>query len=98
MSEHVEGLNRNQTALFPNTLEEYVDKENPVRFIDAFVDSLNLEKLGFKHALPTELGRPSYDPSDLLKLYLYVAVAFSLALSARPDLLLVARAVELPKV
>lgn len=71
MSEHVEGLNRNQTALFPNTLEEYVEKENPVRFIDAFVDSLNIEQLGFKHAIPTDVGRPSYDPSDLLKLYVY---------------------------
>jgi len=71
MSEHVTGLNRDQTALFPETLEGYVDKENPVRFIDAFVESLNLEKLGFKHAVPSELGRPSYDPSDLLKLYVY---------------------------
>ena len=71
MSEHVAGLNRDQTALFPDTLEGYVDKDNPVRFIDAFVDTLNLEKLGFKHALPTELGRPSYNPSDLLKLYVY---------------------------
>jgi transposase len=71
MSEHVEGLNRNQTALFPETLEEYVDKENPVRFIDAFVDSLNLENLGFKHSIPAEVGRPPYNPSDLLKLYVY---------------------------
>jgi len=71
MSEHVEGLNRNQTALFPDTLEEYVDKDNPVRFIDAFVDSLNLEKLGFKHSIPAIVGRPSYDPSDMLKLYMY---------------------------
>jgi len=71
MSEHVEGLNRNQTSLFPETLEDYVDKENPVRFIDAFVDSLNLEKLGFKHSVPAEVGRPSYDPADLLKLYVY---------------------------
>jgi transposase len=71
MSEHVTGLNRDQTALFPDTLEGYVDKENPVRFIDAFIDSLNLEKLGFKHALPNDAGRPSYDPSDLLKLYVY---------------------------
>jgi transposase len=71
MSEHVEGLNRNQTALFPETLEEYVDKENPVRFIDAFVDSLNLENLGFKHSIPAEIGRPPYNPSDLLKLYIY---------------------------
>jgi transposase len=52
MSEHVEGLNRNQTALFPETLEDYVDKENSVRFIDAFVDSLNLGKLGFIHSVP----------------------------------------------
>jgi transposase len=71
MSEHVAGLNRDQTALFPDTLEGYVDKENPVRFIDAFIDSLNLEKLGFTHSIPNELGRPSYDPSDLLKLYIY---------------------------
>src|SRR5271157_1459047 len=71
MSEHVEGLNRNQTALFPDTLEGYVDKENPVRFIDAFVDSLNLEKLGFKHSILADTGRPSYNPSDLLKLYVY---------------------------
>jgi transposase len=71
MSEHVEGLNRNQTALFPDTLEGYVDKENPVRFIDAFVDNLNMEKLGFKHSSPAEVGRPSYNPSDLLKLYIY---------------------------
>ena len=71
MSEHIESLNRNQTALFPETLEEYVDKENPVRFIDAFVDNLNLEKLGFKHSIPADVGRPPYNPSDLLKLYIY---------------------------
>lgn len=71
MSEYVAGLNRDQTALFPETLEGYVDKENPVRFIDAFVDSLNMEALGFKHAVPSELGRPPYNPSDLLKLHVY---------------------------
>ena len=51
MSEHVNGTNRDQTVLFPDTIDKYVDKENPVRFIDAFVDSLNLEKLGFKHSI-----------------------------------------------
>jgi len=71
MSEHVNGTHRDQTVLFPNTIDQYVDKENPVRFIDAFVDSLSLEKLGFKHSIPAETGRPSYDPSDLLKLYIY---------------------------
>ena len=71
MSEHVGGPRRDQTVLFPDTLDKYVDAENPVKFIDAFIDSLNLEKLGFKHAVPCEKGRPSYDPSDLLKLYIY---------------------------
>jgi transposase len=71
MSEHVTGHHRNQSVLFPSKLDDYVDKENPVRFIDAFVDSLNLEKLGFKHSIPADTGRPSYDPSDLLKLYVY---------------------------
>ncbi len=47
-------------STFPETLEEYVDKDNPVRFIDAFVESLNLEKLGFKHSIPCDLCRPSY--------------------------------------
>ena len=71
MSEHVVGSHRKQTILFPDTLDEYVDEGNPVRFIDAFIDSLNLEKLGFKHSIPCETGRPSYDPYDLLKLYVY---------------------------
>jgi len=71
MSENVDGTRRDQTILFPDTLDKYVDKENPVRFIDAFIDSLNLEKLGFKHSVPCDVGRPSYDPSDLLKLYVY---------------------------
>ena len=71
MSEHINGTHRDQTVLFPDTINKYVDKENPVRFIDAFIDSLDLEKLGFKHSIPAETGRPSYNPSDLLKLYVY---------------------------
>ena len=71
MSEHVDGVHRKQTILFPDTLDQYVDEENPVRFIDAFVDSLDLEKLCFKHSVPCDTGRPSYNPSDLLKLYVY---------------------------
>ena len=45
MSEHINGIHRDQTVLFPDKLDDYVDRENPVRFIDAFIDSLNLEKL-----------------------------------------------------
>ncbi len=71
MSEHINGTHRDQTVLFPDKLDDYVDRENPVRFIDAFIDSLNLEKLGFKHSIPNEEGRPPYNPSDLLKLYVY---------------------------
>ena len=71
MSEHITGHYRNQSVLFPSMLDDYVDKENPVRFIDAFIDSLNLEKLGFKHSVLADTGRPSYNPSDLLKLYVY---------------------------
>jgi transposase len=71
MSEHLTGHYRNQSVLFPSMLDDYVDKQNPVRFIDAFIDSLNLEKLGFKHSVLADTGRPSYNPSDLLKLYVY---------------------------
>ena len=48
-----------------------MDPDNPVRFIDAFVDSLDLAGAGFERAEPKETGRPGYDPSDLLKLYIY---------------------------
>jgi len=58
MSEHVNGTHRDQTILFPDTLDRYVDKENPVRFIDAFTHSLNLEKLGFKHSIPAKQEGP----------------------------------------
>jgi transposase len=70
-SGHVEGDERRQRILLPDMLDEYVTEDNPVRFIDAFVDKLDLKKLGFKHSVPSETGRPSYDPADLLKLYIY---------------------------
>jgi transposase len=68
---HIEGISRNQTFLLPKTIEEYVQADNPVRFIDAYVKTLDMEKLGFTHSTPQELGRPSYNPKDLCKLYLY---------------------------
>jgi len=70
--DYVAGEKRDQSILFPDTLDEYITEENPVRFIDAFVDSLDLEQLGFKRSkLDGGAGRPPYDPSDLLKLYIY---------------------------
>jgi len=68
---HVEGSDREQMTLFPEALDDYVSPENPVRFVDAFVDGLDMEQLGFTHAVPNELGRPPYDPADLLRLFIY---------------------------
>ncbi|MDQ3697163.1 MAG: IS1182 family transposase [Gemmatimonadota bacterium] len=68
---YIEGSDRDQTVLFPEVLDEYVTAENPVRFLDAFVASLDLAALGFQRATPSETGRPAYDPGDLLRLYLY---------------------------
>jgi transposase len=67
----IEGANRNQLVMFPESLDEYVGEGNPVRFIDAFVDSLDLQALGFKHAVPQETGRPPYNPATQLKLFIY---------------------------
>jgi transposase len=55
----------------PESLDEYVGAENPVRFIDAFVDGLDLMAAGFIRVTPKGTGRPGYAPKDLLKLYVY---------------------------
>jgi transposase len=68
---YVEGESREQRILFPEVLDDYISEENVVRFIDAFVDGLEMEELGFGRAAPKETGRPPYDPRDLLKLYIY---------------------------
>lgn len=68
---HKQGINRKQTVLFPEVVDDYISNENPVRFIDAYVDSLDVAQLGFTHATPAETGCPPYHPGDLLKLYLY---------------------------
>jgi transposase len=68
---YISGLSRNQTLLFPETLEDYITEDNPVRFIDAFVNGLDLKELGFKNIIPKKTGRPPYNPSDLLSLYIY---------------------------
>ena len=69
--DYIEGSNRDQAVLFPESLDEYISGDNPVRVIDAFVDSLDLQTLGFTHALLNETGRPPYHPAVLLKLYVY---------------------------
>ena len=64
-------MDRSQTLLFPEALDDYVATDNPVRFLDAFVGSLDLPALGFAKARCANTGRPPYDPAALLKLYLY---------------------------
>jgi len=68
---HQRGLDRSQTLLFPERLEDYIGADNPVRFLDAFVAGLDLHALGFAKAQCAATGRPPYDPAALLKLYLY---------------------------
>ena len=68
---HRTGLDRTQTLLFPERLEDYIGPENPVRFLDAFGGGLDLHALGFDRAICADTGRPPYDPAVLLKLYLY---------------------------
>lgn len=71
MKRFVEGADRHQFTLFPDCLEDWIEEENPVRVIDAFIDELDLGALGFKGIDPKITGRPSYHPSILLKLYVY---------------------------
>ena len=66
----ISGKDRSQTCLFPVSLEDSIETENSVRSIDQFVNSLNLEQLGFRSDF-TENGPPAYHPSVLLKLYIY---------------------------
>src|SRR5438046_1049623 len=68
---HRAGLDRGQTLLFPERLEDYIGPENPVRFLDAFVVQLDLARLGFMRATCADTGRPPYPPAVLLKIYLY---------------------------
>ena len=71
MKRFVEGADRGQSTLFPEYLDDWIEENNPVRVIDAFVDLLDLTELGFEGVKPAETGRPAYHPSALLKLYVY---------------------------
>ena len=67
-----EGVDRAQIlTLLPECLDDWIDENNPVRVIDAFVDALALANLGFDGVEPEATGRPSYHPAVLLKLYIY---------------------------
>ncbi|MHA6646251.1 IS1182 family transposase [Mesorhizobium sp. A623] len=68
---HISGSDRSQVLLLPEAVDDYVEPDNPVRFIDAFVYGLDLASAGFGRVAPRATGRPGYNPADLLKLYIY---------------------------
>ena len=68
---HISGHDRSQILLFPEAIDDYVGSDNPVRFIDAFVDGLDLAAAGFVGVEAKPTGRPGYAPADMLKLYIY---------------------------
>ena len=68
---HIAGFERNQLLLLPEAVDDYVDADNLVRFIDAFVDGLDLATAGFARVAAKATGRPDYAPVDLPKLYVY---------------------------
>lgn len=70
MKRYVEGANRKQITLLPESLDEYISEDNPIRVVEAFIEALDLGALGFC-ITPANTGRPSYHPAVLLKIYLY---------------------------
>ena len=69
--EFIRGEDREQKILLPESIEEYVEENGTVRVIDAFINNLDLQELGFSRSEPKETGRPPYDPKDVIKLYVY---------------------------
>ena len=71
MRRFIEGADRDQSTLLPECLDDWVDESNPVRVVDAFVETLDLGKMGFQDIEPSATGRPGYHPAAMLKLYIY---------------------------
>lgn len=68
---YIEGASREEILLFPEAVDDLIGEENPVRFIDVWIDQLDFKSLGFGRTTPKETGRPGYDPRSMLKLYIY---------------------------
>jgi len=71
MNRFIEGEDRRQATLLPDSLEDYVTDDNPVRVVDVFIEELDLAAMGFAGVEPEATGRPAYHPSTLLKIYVY---------------------------
>ena len=68
---YIKGEERTQSILFPESIDDYIDEENSVRVIEEYVEQLDLKQLKFEKVICSPMGRPPYNPKDLLKLYLY---------------------------
>jgi len=68
---YIQGSIREQIVMFPESIDEYISEENAVRVFEAFVETLDMEALGFVRSKPAIEGRPGYNPRDMLKLYIY---------------------------
>lgn len=68
---HIQGEDRHQISLLPDSLDDFVAADHPARVIDAYVDTLDFQSLGFSKAQTKDTGRKPYHPGDLLKLYVY---------------------------
>jgi transposase len=68
---YIQGTDRDQVTLLPEIMDDYVSDNNPVRFIEAFVDNLDMNELSFTYATTKHTGRKPYNPKALLKLYIY---------------------------
>ena len=71
MKRFIAGENRSQSTLFPESLDDYIAQDNAVRVVDAFVNKLDFQDLGFRRAEPSATGRPGYQPATMLKIYVY---------------------------
>lgn len=68
---YIEGQDRNQITLFPESIDDYISDQSTVRVIDEYIEQLDIGSLGFKKAVSPVMGRPPYDPKDMLRLYIY---------------------------
>lgn len=71
MAGFVEGIERGQSTMFPARIDDYVSEDNSVRAVDAFVDGLDLGKLGFSGVQALDSGRPGYFAGTMLKIFIY---------------------------
>src|SRR5512139_3540512 len=71
MGRYIDGQDRTQSVLFPERLDDWIAKDNPVRAVDVFVNALDMVQLGFERTLPADTGRPAYHSGTLLKIYIY---------------------------